>query len=243
MSPQNTPRSAVVWASDGIPFPSADYSTRLVEDLTRLSYEATRADLTTATPDDVLPGYLHVLTGGSTSVGDVTGWMPSGLATVERLIGSARDGDSYLLGVCLGSQMIAHCLAPGSVIAGDQMWAGLTGVTWRGGEGPAVLPSFHYEQIAPAALEAAGARIEAWSDAVPVVAYTAGSRVAGIQLHPEFRAADMEVLVPFNRAVIERNGGVLDEVAARSASLSPNWGSDGGLAAIMRRLLPDLGVE
>jgi len=101
------------------------------------------------------------------------------MATLERLLDSAREEELHVLGICLGSQMIAHCIAGSSVGSGVRMEAGITDLQWRDGKGPQVLPSFHYERIEEGPLRAAGAQIEAWNSRVPVLAFTMGPRIGG----------------------------------------------------------------
>ena len=76
---------------------------------------------------------------GSTSVSSQTPWMAQAQRTVDLLVQAAREHGEHLLGICLGSQLIAHRAAPGSVIAGPGMQAGLAPLAWRDGRGPAVI--------------------------------------------------------------------------------------------------------
>lgn len=231
---------AVVWTADGRPTADLDYGTRLVEGLQSLGAEVRREDLTAPSTAPETLGALHVLTGGSTSVNDLSTWMPSGMATLERLLDSAREEELHVLGICLGSQMIAHCIAGSSVGSGVRMEAGITDLQWRDGKGPQVLPSFHYERIEEGPLRAAGAQIEAWNSRVPVLAFTMGPRIGGIQLHPEFDAADLQELLAMNRRIIEDHGASMSEVARRLEELQTRWDPTVALAMTISRLLPEL---
>lgn len=226
----------VIWIAEGTPFPGADYGTALAQRFTELGATVRLATLTDLA--NTRPGSLNVLTGGSTPVSDITGWMPEGLRAAQALIDHAATGRSHLLGVCLGSQMIAHCLAPGSVIPGESIQVGLVPMGWRGGTGPAVLPAFHYEQIDGQALASAGATIEAGTEQVPAQAFTMGARVAGVQLHPEFDSEQLRHLLSHNGELIEQHGQRVAEVLTRTSRLEAQWRPQTALAQTLARLMP-----
>ena len=245
-SPARTPSpaalvaEATVWAADGSPWSGAGYGLRIADRLAALGLEVSLADLGTAEAPEASAGRLNVISGGSTSVSSQTEWMARAQRTVDQLVRAAQEDGEHLLGICLGSQLIAHRTAPGSVIAGSGMQAGLAPLTWRDGRGPAALASFHYERIDRAPLEAAGARIEASNDRVPVLAYTVGPRVAGIQLHPEFDREDLALLLPYNREIIEATGGDQREIDERTERLGPAWRPKTAMLEVLQRLLPEL---
>ena len=239
-SPAALVAEATVWAADGSPWSGAGYGLRIADRLAALGMEVSLADLGTAQVPEPSPGRLNVISGGSTSASSQTPWMAQAQRTVDLLVRAAREHGEHLLGICLGSQLIAHRAAPGSVIAGPGMQAGLAPLTWRDGRGPAALASFHYERIDRAPLEETGARIEASNDLVPVLAYTLGPRVAGIQLHPEFDRADLALLLPYNREVIEATGGDQREIDERTARLGGSWRPETAMRDVLARLLPEL---
>ena len=230
----------IVWTADGSPATGLDYGTRLVEGLRRLGFTVRQMDLTDPADLEVPEAGLHVLTGGSTPVSTTDSWMPMGLQRVQQMIDQAHVGPTRLLGVCLGSQMIAHCLAPGCVGPGAQMRAGLAPMVWRseaGLAGPTVLPTFHYEQIVAQPLREAGAVIEAWNAQVPVLAYTHGPRIGATQLQPEFSGADLMSLIGTNRALIEQYGQPLEEVWDSIYELWNQWTLERSLRRTVHRLL------
>lgn len=77
---------------------------------------------------------------------------------------------------------------------------------------------------------------------MPVLAYTLGPRVAGIQLHPEFDRADLALLLPYNREVIEATGGDQREIDERTARLGGSWRPETAMRDVLGRLLPELAL-
>jgi GMP synthase-like glutamine amidotransferase len=219
-----TRRNVTVWVADGWATQTLDYGTRLAEQLADGGATVERRDLTAVRGDEPLSSGLHVLTGGITSVNDAGSWMPAAKMLVHRMIRHAEEGHSQLLGVCLGSQIVADCLAPGSVVRGPVITAGLIEVAWSTDEGVSdelgVLPAFHYEQVDPVAAQRAGIDVIATGPATPVIAYRYGTRVAGIQLHPELSAADMLELLTHNGDVVTRYGGDPSKIRQDSEELA-----------------------
>ncbi|MGW1887759.1 type 1 glutamine amidotransferase [Streptomyces sp. NPDC001970] len=229
-----TETDAVVWVADGLAAEGLDYGERLVERLTGQGLRVERRDLTTATADDIPGGRLHVLSGGSTSVNDASGWMPQGMAVTRLLVEAAQRGEHAVIGVCLGSQMIAEALWPGqgSVRAAGRIEVGLTEVRWREDERTDdgeqfVVPAFHYEELDPGPLLEGNAHVVADNGHSPVQGYRYGPRIWGVQFHPEFGPADVRRIVLHHRRTIETyHGDVRDALNsvdryASSWSLAP----------------------
>lgn len=220
-------RTVTVWTADGQLHPEADYGTRLVTRFEELGKEVVCRPFPQVSGDEALESDVHVLTGGSTSVTDTTTWMPAAFTLVDRMIQDAKNESSYLLGICLGSQIIAERLAPGSIIAGERIYAGLVDTQWTPSRhyshDISVLPSFHYEQIDGTVLEASGAQVIASSESVPVLAYTGGSHIGATQLHPELTLEDVSALIDFNAETIRANGGHVAESQGHTETLSDRW--------------------
>lgn len=183
---------------------------------------------------------LHIITGGMLSVNAEGEWMEGALEVVEELLGTAEKGVGYVLGVCLGSQMIAHCLSPGSIRASHILQVGARNATWRGGRGPSTIPAFHYEAIdRDTLLTCPGVQIEAWAEDTEVVAFSYGERIAGIQWHPEFSRAILEEVFEEHRELIESHGQSVEDERVRLDSLMPvTQGDQTQLVPVLRRLLP-----
>lgn len=241
----NSWRTVTVWTADGELHPEADYGTRLVTRFEQMGKDVVRQPLTQVTGDEALESDVHVLTGGSTSVTNRTTWMPAAFKLVDRMIQDAKNEASYLLGICLGSQIIAERLAPGSVIAGDRIYAGLIDSQWAASRhhshGVSVLPSFHYEQIDESVLERSGAQVIASSEAVPVLAFTNGPHIGATQLHPELTLEDVSALINFNAETIRSNGGHVAGSQAHTDTLSDRWTQDAFEHVLARLFIPENG--
>lgn len=224
MRNDSTVQDVTVWVADGQATPELDYGTRLCREFSEVGAQVERHDLTAVRGDEPLKAGIHVLSGGITSVNDAESWMPEAKKLVTRMIHHAEGGESQLLGVCLGSQIIADCLAPGAIVRGADITAGLIEVDWSmeeaAGDDLNVLPAFHFEQIHPAAAERAGVEVVASSPSTPVLAFRYGPRVAGIQLHPELGAAEVLELLQYNGDVIVNHAGDLPQITRHSQELA-----------------------
>lgn len=223
----------VVWAADGNPISGLDYGDRLSERLGDLGFAVTRRDLTAVRDGDAaashVPGTrLHVLTGGSTSVNERSGWMPHGIAFVRQLIAGAERGEYGLVGICLGSQMIAEALWPGCVSGGKAIEVGLTEIEVQGGGSlqSVIVPNFHYEETDADAVRSGGGEITASNAHCTVQAFRYGEAVRAMQCHPEFDPSDVRRLVEYNRATIEEYGGSVDAALSGVDKLEPYWSRD-----------------
>jgi GMP synthase-like glutamine amidotransferase len=218
-------RTAVVWVADDRVAEGLDYGVRLLERLRERGYAVRREDLTASDGDggdSVIPAELHVISGGGTSVNDLSGWMRGGLRLTSALVDGARRGDHAVLGVCLGSQMIAEVLWPGCVGGGERIAAGLRSVAWRG-TGDLVVPSFHYEEVDRAVAERAGATVTAENARGGLQGFRAGDRLWGVQFHPELEPPDVRRLLLHHRHTLERFGSSLEQAERSVDELEPSW--------------------
>lgn len=129
------------------------------------------------------------------------------------------------LGFALGSQIIADCLAPGAIISGPVINAGLVEVEWIDGEEILsdelrMIPAFHYEQIDRDTAQRAGIEVVASDPNAPVIAYRYGAHIAGVQLHPELTASDTLELLNYNQDIISQYGSNPPQDRQRSEGLA-----------------------
>jgi GMP synthase-like glutamine amidotransferase len=215
-------RPTVVWVADGGPFAGLDYGVRLSHRLTDAGFSVANRDLRKcgAIEDGVTH---HFVTGGETSVNDTSGWMPDGMATIRELLSRALRGESTLVGVCLGAQMIAQALWPGCVRRGKQIEVGLVEVSGLARHQTTAVSAFHFEEIDPAAVVEGGGRITAWNNHSPVQAFNYGERVKGVQFHPELSPDDMRLLIPHHGMTIQAFGGNVDEALASVDRYADEW--------------------
>ncbi|MGH7881808.1 MAG: type 1 glutamine amidotransferase [Candidatus Dormibacteraceae bacterium] len=205
----------LVWVADGFAAEGLDYGDRLVDRLSGQGLCVARRDLTSIN-GAVPPARLHILSGGATSVNDRSTWMPRALALTRLLVQGAGREDYTIVGICLGSQMIAEALWPGGIRSCGQIEVGLTEVQWHDGESECiVVPAFHYEGIDPSMVSRGGGQVVAGNAHSLVQSFRIGFNIWGLQFHPEFNSADMRRLVKYHRPIIEAYGGTV-EAALRS---------------------------
>jgi GMP synthase-like glutamine amidotransferase len=196
---------AIVWVADGEIFPGRDYGMRLGERLRARGLRVLTEDLTRPSPQVPQAG-LHVISGGATAVSTQSGWMPGGLALTRALIDGARAGAHTLFGVCLGSQMIAETLWPGSVQGAARIKTGLADIAWcppgQAEPDKLVVPLFHYQEIVRSAI-GDDAVLVGEDSLMGVQGICFGERLWGVQFHPELEPGDLRQLVEHHRQTIE----------------------------------------
>jgi GMP synthase-like glutamine amidotransferase len=201
----------LIWVADGQLLDGLDYAARIEQRLAAAGLTSRRRDLTAPAGDPPPPVRAHLFTGGETSVHADEAWMRTAVDTVRRLIADADRADHVVLGICLGSQIIAEALRPDSITGSSAIEVGLTPVERAGDERTRqVVPSFHYQAITAELGTVAGVRVE-WRNAhTPVQAFRYGERTFGCQYHPELTAADVHALVDLHAEVIRRWDGDVD---------------------------------
>ncbi len=226
MRDESAGADAVVWVADGAVADGLDYGDRLVERLSSHGRRVLRRSLTSI--DGTAPvASLHVLTGGATSVNDQSTWMPAALALTRSLVEGAHREDHTLVGICLGSQMIAEALWPGAVCTGEQIEVGLTEIQWHDEESEhIVVPAFHYEQIDPSMVADGGGRVVADNAHSPVQGFRLGARIWGLQFHPELQPADVRRVVRHHRRTIAAHGGTAQAPLRSVDELESRWEPD-----------------
>lgn len=201
----------LIFVADGTIFKGVDYATRIEQRLSRAGLISARFDLTSLPMEHPRPKLAYVYTGGETSVHADVEWMRSAVDMTRRLIADAQCGGPSVIGICLGSQIIAEALRPDSIIDTHAIEIGLTPVTSpEAGQPGHVVPSFHYQAISPAVGTVADVRIELRNDHTAVQALSYGKRVFGCQFHPELTPADVLELIEFNAEVITTWHGDVD---------------------------------
>jgi GMP synthase-like glutamine amidotransferase len=155
--------------------------------------------------------------------------------TAARLMANSDRGNYSVIGICLGSQIIAEALRSGSLVWSSAIEVGLTPVTRPDNtEIRQIVPSFHYQSISQEIRSVSGARIE-WRNAhTAVQAFSYRKRTFGCQFHPELSAADVHDLIDCHGDVITQRGG--DPVAAHR---SVDQHADELSADLFHRLVTD----
>jgi GMP synthase-like glutamine amidotransferase len=225
----------LIYVGDGVIYDGLDYAVRIEERLSAAGLRSARCDLTTLPVEEPRPARAYVFTGGETSVHSDAQWMRSATDTARRLVANADRRDYSVIGICLGSQILAEALRPHSIVPSAAIEVGLTAVTRVEDEQvKQVVPSFHYQAISPEIRSVAGACIE-WRNAhAAVQAFRYGQRTIGYQFHPELSAADVHNLIDHQESVITRWQG---DVAAAHRSVDRNINALS--AGLFRRMVID----
>lgn len=214
---------AVVWVADGEVATGLDWGARIIERLGDRDLRVVRRDLTMG-HTTVPSAPLHILSGGATTAREPSGWMARGLALTRFLVDATQQNDQAVVGICLGAQMIGEALWPGSVQLAPEIRVGLTEVDWGGAEDePLVAPSFHYETLDQRRVVAGGGEVVGRNEREAVQGFRYGTRVWGLQFHPELAPDDVRRLVVHHRQTIESHGGDVDAAIGSVAELEPRW--------------------
>lgn len=213
----------LICVADGLIHDGLNYADRIEQRLCHAGLTCARYDLTDVAGAPPRPELAYVFTGGQTSVHSDAAWMRAGIELLRKLVAGAENDGPAVVGVCLGSQMIAEALRPGSIVNTSGIEVGLTPVRRpqhqqldrmspdEGSQDVQIVPSFHYQAITPRIAEVSGVRIEYGNDHTAVQALSYGKRVFGCQFHPELSPADLHRLIDYNRDVIAQwNGDPVD---------------------------------
>lgn len=218
--------TAIIWKNVGQPTLYLDYAVRLYQHLTTSGFDVQVLNLVDEknhihdSTKIAKKADLHILTGGEMQVDAVDTYMGSALRMTRAMIEASSIYGTQVTGICLGSQMIAETVSPGSVIPNETIKAGYHFIDWEEGEtGPQIVPLFHYHKIAHDLVS--GVDVRATRDD-SVQAFTVpGTEVTGIQYHPEFSEHDVECLLHHNHELITSLNGNPVEDMARGEMYSP----------------------
>lgn len=188
--PHSGPVEAVVWQGSGTAWPGVGWGEPAAQLLARLGWRVSLV----AWGDPAFEhrgrrGVLHLFAGGLEPVCSGTAAMADRLDAVRQALGAAADGDTPVVGVCLGAQQIAAVAAD---LHPEPARPGELGVVAVHGHGAPDLhvPTAHVQQVPARLLAVPGARL-LWSNAAtPVQGFGLGERVVGVQFHPELSEAE-----------------------------------------------------
>lgn len=196
----------MVWAGSGTAWPSVGWGEPVAEVLGSLGWRVAVVPWgDPAAEHQGRAGVLHVFSGGLEPVGSGTAAMADRLDAVRAGLAAADAGRACVVGICLGAQMIAAVSA--GVLPEDVPGGGELGTTTVRGVGPLDqglpglglpalgLPALgppdlhvataHVQQVPESYLRTPGVRLTWTNDVTRVQGFTLGSRVAGVQFHPE----------------------------------------------------------
>lgn len=216
----------LIYVADGTVYDGIDYGTRIEDRLSAAGLTSMRCDLTNLPADQPRPELAYIFTGGGTSVYSDARWMRSAIDLAGSLAADAEPGEYSVAGICLGSQILAEALRPGSITGSKEIEVGLVPVTSAlDDQVRQVVPSFHYETISPDISGVGDIKVEWRNDHTAVHAFSWGPSVFGCQFHPEFSPDDVHDLIDFNGDMITRwqgNTAAAHQSVDRYADSLPN---------------------
>lgn len=226
-----------VWQADGEPFEDGrGYGAAVIDRLRELGHDSKLFDHTSSSFSglDELNCDLVILTGGSTPVHQRDSWMPDALHNTRELLRRAQNGfGPAVLGICLGSQMIAAATARDvdAVRQDGVMEAGfvkLQSIVEKVEDNVVNVPkepsfAFHYHYIDPSAINDVGGTVLTRSSACPVQEFVIPGPIVGSQSHPEFGPKEAKLLFDANADVITSTGGDLSEAIEQTHHLESSW--------------------
>lgn len=180
---------AVVWAGPGQAWVGTSWFTPLTVRLARWGWDLMIVEWgdRPAVRPRRRPVDIHVFSGGMEAVTSGTRDMAQRLRDVEAAVAAAAIGRTKVVGICLGSQMIARVvsgLAPVPVRGGGE--AGTTVVRAVDGRATDLTVATAHVQEIPAEFLAQAPVRHLWAnDVTEVQGFAVGGRVAGVQFHPE----------------------------------------------------------
>lgn len=197
------PPDVVVWESDGSPLPGVGYGERVARRLRRAGHHVAVVDhRSRPLTEQELAAPVHVLSGGETSAFAGDRATERSLESLRALAQRAWADEVTLVGICLGSQLLARVVAPElarSVPAGG-MEAGWVDVA--GPAGAFTAAQLHYEQIHPDLATVDGVEVLLGNHASPIQAFRWGRSVVGMQFHPEWSPTDLRSVIGRHRQLL-----------------------------------------
>src|ERR1700744_820958 len=100
----------VIYVADGEIHDGLDYAGRIEERLAEAGLTSARRDLLSMPAEQVLPERGYVFPGVQTWIHSDAEWMRSAVSMTRRLVVHAEREQRSVVGICLGSQIIAEAL-------------------------------------------------------------------------------------------------------------------------------------
>lgn len=199
--------------ADGFIKTRTSYDHYLSQVLTQHGIEHDILDLTA----DKLPLSKYdvfLLTGGSTSANSKTPWMQSTIGQISELCLAAGQGEVFLLGICLGSQIIANAWAGNSmnITSPNGLEFGFKKVRCLGTEDNKYVFQFHYEEVDPTFLQEPNVSLSHTNQHSHIQGYRIGNNIQAYQFHPEIPLQALSAIADYNAKLLIEHSIIEDKM-------------------------------
>lgn len=145
-----------------------------------------------------------VLTGGSTSASAEIAWMQRTIRSVTELCTAGVRGDIFLMGICLGSQIIANAYSGRKLNRSSARGLEFGFISVRKTEtGQDLLVfEFHYEEIDKSFLKEPGVKLTHSNNHSLIQGYRIGDNILAYQFHPEIPHQALDAIAVFNTSLL-----------------------------------------
>jgi GMP synthase (glutamine-hydrolysing) len=213
-----------VWQADGEPLPGAGYGHNIALRLGRLGCDVAVVDYRARPLSETeRAAPVHVLSGGETSAHAGDPATSRALADLDRLAGRAAAGQTTVIGICLGAQLLARVLAP--ELPRSTPPAGLEAgwCTVAGPHGHSSVAQLHYEQLHPGLARRAGIEVTHGNAHSEIQAFRWGSSMVGMQFHPEWSPADTSAVLDRHTHLLAEHDLDVGSALASVAQATHRW--------------------
>jgi GMP synthase-like glutamine amidotransferase len=190
--------------ADGFITSGTDYAWYLSRVLTK---EEIYHDVLDLTADKILLQEYDafLLTGGNTSASDEVGWMQRAIETVADLCTAAVRRDIFLMGICLGAQIIANSYSQKKInrACGHGLEFGFQNVRDINARCDFTVFEFHYEEIDETFLKEPGVKLTHSNKHSIIQGYRIGDNIEAYQFHPEIPPQATAAISAFNASLLK----------------------------------------
>lgn len=211
----------LVWCADGNPLAGASYADRIVarfQQVTTMDVEVAMLAEGPLTDAQLGAGY-HLLTGGSTPADSRQSWVAATRSQLREVL----DGPSRVVGICLGSQLLATVLGASCAPGPNGLEVGLGEIGSVSSRDTFVAAQFHYHDIDPAILDVPEVVWRFTSEHTRIQGFDHADRHRALQFHPEFTPGEARELVERHPELLAEHGVSAEQVHARTDRLADAW--------------------
>ena len=220
-------RQVLIWENDGEPIAGQSYSKAIVRQLSTAGFTPLVVPVQTrGLTEEEMRCPNHILTGGATPADSSEEWMQRSLQQLKGVLSRADAGKTVVVGICLGSQMLATVLL-GRYAARANPIGIEVGLKRVNGVGhvpdiPAVA-QFHYEDIISDILSIDGVTHLYENGHTRIQGFSFHDRIFGYQFHLELTPDEVIALIKHNKILIADHDGDIEHILQSTMESSNKW--------------------